>query len=91
MSTSLSSVQTSGLDFGRRDLVFFDLLVERTSRDSEPFCGLFDAAAFLVQHSFDVLFLEFDKREAGIEKRCSHLCMTVEVQVLESDVFLVTQ
>lgn len=86
-------VQSSdwSLDFGRDDLVLFDLLIERTSGYAEPLRGPLDPPALLVQHSLDMLFLELDEREASVEKRCSHLRMAVEVKVLESDVFLITQ
>jgi hypothetical protein len=93
LSTGMMSVQDSdsSLDFGRRDLVLLNFLIKRTSRDPESLRGFLNPPALLVQDPFDVLLLELDERQASIQKRCAHLRMTVEVKVVESDIFLVTQ
>ena len=62
-----SKIQTLLLDLGRLNLVFFDFLIERTSGDAKPFRGLFDAATFLGEDSFDVLFFHFQQRQSGVE------------------------
>ncbi len=71
--------------------MLLDLLVKRTARDAEALRRLLDAPSLFLEHTFDVLFFELDQREASVEKRRSHLRVAVEVKVLKSDVFLVTQ
>lgn len=91
MSREFVQSSDCGLDFGHDDLVLLDLLIKRAARDTEALGSFLHAAALLVEDPLDVLFFEFDEREASIEKWRSHLRMAVEVQVFEGDVFLVTQ
>lgn len=67
------------------------LLIKRTSRDSETFCGLLDPPSFLLQYPLDVLLFELKKRQAGVEKCGAYLRVPIEVKIAESDLFLVTQ
>lgn len=43
-----SKIQTHGLDFGRRDLVFLNLLIKRAARDAKTLRSLLNAPAFLL-------------------------------------------
>ena len=56
------------LDFGRRDLVFFEFLVEGAARDPETLRGLLDTPTLLLKHALDVLLFELQQREIGVEK-----------------------
>src|SRR5262245_6256265 len=87
----LSSIWTAGLDFGHRDLMLLNLLIKRASRNAETFGRFFYSPSFLLQHALDVLFFEFQKRQSGVEEGRSHLSMPIEMQIVERDVFLVTQ
>lgn len=58
-----SRIQTDVLDFGRLDLVFLNLLIKGTSRDSETLRGFLHSASLFLKHSLDVLFFEFQEGE----------------------------
>src|SRR5262249_30299551 len=87
----VSEIWNPILDFGRRDLMLLYLLIERTSWDPEPLRGLLNATAFLLQHTFYVLFFELKQGQAGVEKRSPNLCVPIELKVLPRYVFLATQ
>ena len=87
----LSKTQTSVLDFGRRYLVFLDLLIEGASRDSQSLGGLLDAAFFFLENSFDVLFLKFDQRQTRVEKWRPYIRMAIEVEISQSYSFVITK
>ena len=52
------------LDFGRGDLMLLNLLIKRTAWNAETFGRLLNTSLFLLQHTLDVLFFEFQKSQS---------------------------
>ena len=86
-----SEIQTASLEFGRGDSMLLNLLIKRAAGDAEPPGGLLYATAFLLKYTLNVLLFQFEQREVRVEKRRAHLCVTVEMKIVECDVFLITQ
>lgn len=63
-----SGIWKGCLDFGHGDLVLFDLLIKRASRDAETFCRLLNPAAFFLKNAFDVLLFDFLKSQPRVEE-----------------------
>jgi len=71
--------------------MLFDLLVEGTSRNTESLGSPLDATLLFLKHALDVLLLEFEKSQLGIKHWSADVGVAVEVEIFETDVFLLAQ
>jgi hypothetical protein len=71
--------------------MFLDFLIERTSRDPKSLRRLLDATTLLLKHTLYVLLLELYQRQAGVKEGCANLCVSIELEIVESDGLLAAQ
>src|ERR1700730_7093052 len=87
----LSEVQTSILEFGHRDAMPLELLVEGASWYSEPFGGPLNATFFFLQDAFDVLSFEFEQREARVLVESLRSRASVKVKIFQAYGFMLAK